>query len=138
MKFERPDGFVSDLPNCGITALAVVTGQDYETMRLWFEKAMGIKRPGAWKGWTKSSYYEKALRHFKVRFRWAVPAGASIALGAFSEMHTLKSATYLIRIPGHVLVLRDGLVLDNRGSEPVKPVEKYRRRKVTHAWIINP
>ena len=135
VKFERPDGFVADLPNCGIVALAIVTGQHYDTMRDWFAQAMGITRPNAWKGWTKSSYYEKAMRHFKTRFYWAVPQGKPLTLEAFSDWHTIKDRAYLVRIPGHVLVLRNGIVLDNRGHGE-KPVEKYRRRKVTHAWRI--
>lgn len=137
VKFERPDGFISGLPNCGIVAIAIVSGFHYEQVAFWFQQAQKISRPRAWKGWTKAHHYEPAMRAFKVRFYWAKPAGKDRSLGWFSGWHTIAGKTYLVRIPGHVLVLRDGMILDNRGPGP-RPVadDPMARRKVTHAWRI--
>lgn len=133
VKFERPDGFVADLPNCGVVALAIVTGQSYATIWEWAKARRN--RTARWKGRMFTADLEPAMRRFKTRFYRADPRPKRVTLGAFAELHTIKGRTYLIRVPGHFLTLKDGIVIDNSRKSP-RPVIDYSARKVTHAWRI--
>lgn len=45
---ELPDGFISGLPNCGVTAIAAATGASYPDVWEWFRTINGIRR-GNWR-----------------------------------------------------------------------------------------
>lgn len=131
MTLERPIGFVTNLPNCGVTAIAIVTGQPYRKVWDWFA-TRNNHTTGHWKGRTFSSQYSQAMEAFGTKFK-ACPVGMTVE--GFVNWHTVKDRTYLINVSGHVFVLRNGVIADNTNHHG-KPFIAYARRKVKKAWEI--
>jgi hypothetical protein len=130
MTLERPAGFVPNLPNCGVTAIAVVTGQNYKTVWNWFAEHNG--HSAKWKGRTRFVQLPVAMTKFGVKFKSA-PIGMTVE--GFANWHTIPDRTYLMCISGHIFVLRNGIITDNT-SRHGKSVILYGRRKVKAAWEI--
>lgn len=130
MSLERPAGFVAGLPNCGVTAVAIVTGQPYRKVWNWFVERND--HAANWKGRTMWNQLTQAMNAFGTQFK---PRPAGISVAGFVNWHTIPDRTYLIHISGHFFVLRNGIIADNTNRHG-KSVNLYGRRKVKHAWEI--
>jgi hypothetical protein len=124
----RPDGFAvpHDDPrkgNCGITALAVVTGRSFAEIReLFLREFPKTKR---WAGATRHNERVALLRLLGVPHDDTRPGGR-IQVRRWARHLAQPGKTYMLRHAGHVCVYRDGWVIDQSGP---KPIENYRHRK---------
>jgi len=131
MTLERPAGFVAGLPNCGVTAVAIVTGQSYRKVWNWFVEKNN--HSANWKGRTFAHQLPQAMAAFGTKFKPCRACG--MLVHGFAEWHTAPGRVYLINISGHHFVLKDGLIADNTKNHG-KPISVYGRRKVKRAWEI--
>lgn len=131
MSLERPAGFIAGLPNCGVTAVAIVTGQSYRKVWDWFVATYG--KTNGWKGRTRSVQLARAMTAFGTQYK-LLPARGLLVHG-FAEWHTIRDRTYLVYISGHFFVLYNGIIADNTKNHG-KPVNLYGRRRVKDAWEI--
>lgn len=142
---EYPKGYVKGLPNCGIVAIAAITGQEYDEVWEWFRKRN--KRPGQWRGTTYIRDYLDALHYFGKTESRAIFEGRKNArnLGEQRPMPLhywvrIYSAKYpgkkfLVSSCNHTMAVEDGIVLDQSGIKPVNE-HKSKGRRVTNAWIV--
>jgi len=133
----RPDGFAvpHDDPrrgNCGLTALAVVTGRSFTEVRSILVAAFPKHR--TWKGSTRHAERLHVLRALEVPHRDWSPQGR-IQVRTWARHAAKTDTTYMLRHVGHVCVYRDGWIIDQTGP---KPVEYYRHRRcyITHITEI--
>jgi hypothetical protein len=124
----RPDGFAvpHDDPrkgNCGITALAVVTGRSFSEVRSTLVAA--FPRGPRWMGSTIHTERIAVLCLLDVpHLDYKVEPRMPVRLWA--RHLAMPGITYMLRHAGHVCVYRDGWVIDQSGP---KPIENYRHRK---------
>lgn len=121
------------MPCCGIYAVAVATGrmpQDiFDLYRVKFNK--GPK----WKGSTNIGKLLELLADLNVPVEhWNARAGRR-TLRCFVRDVAEVDTTYLVRISGHFLIVRNSIVTDQTGF---RQVEDYRRRRstITHCYAI--
>jgi hypothetical protein len=124
----RPDGFAvpDDDPrkgNCGLTALAVVTGRSFTEVRSILVAA--FPKGPRWRGSTRHTERVHVLRTLEVPFRAWEPQGR-VQVRSWARHAAKAGTTYMLRHAGHVCVYRDGWVIDQTGP---KPVENYRHRR---------
>jgi len=122
---------IDKLPLCGVMAVANCAGvaiQDaFETFKA------KCKKSSSWKGATRSSERNKMLKYYKVKFTEAKVGKCSLA--KFIDWNTAKNKKYIVRTGGHVQVVENGLVTDQRGTFPID--EFWGKRKiVTHVLVI--
>lgn len=142
---EYPKGYVSGLPNCGVVAIAAITGKDYEEVWNWFKKRNN--RRGQWRGRTYIKDYIPALNEFgkvesKLIFQGkkrATKIGEQrpIPLHYWVRIYSLKypGKKFLVSSCNHTMAVEDGIVLDQSGIQPVNQ-HKSKGRRVTEAWIV--
>lgn len=133
MTLPHPDGYVPNLPNCGIVAIAVVTGQHYRTIWDWFKKRNN--HPAQWKGRTYFRDYSPVLHAFGVKFKMSEWVGDGITVEGFVDWHTKPNTTYMVRVAGHIFLLRNGIITDNTNKHG-KSYKGFARRRVKHVWEI--
>ena len=122
---------VDQLPCCGIHALAEVTHQPFQAV--WDAyKAKNHKGP-KWRG--RTHVFALACLGRALGFEMTRVANDTGTLEKFAEWHTKKDTFYLVRIGGHFVALRNGVVSDQGG---VHSIDKYTRRRgrVTHAYEV--
>jgi hypothetical protein len=135
----RPDGFnvAADDPrgpNCGLTAIAIVSGLSYKTVE---EAYRIVYTPNKrWKGGTHHKQRVFLLRLLEVPFTESI-LKRKVKVRTFVNLLAEPGKTYILRHRGHVCTLRDGWIADQRG-----PVEawtyKYKNCFVTHVLEITP
>lgn len=125
---KSPVGFVEGLPNCGIVAIAAATGTPYDDVWRWFKQRRGHN--GNWKGRTHSIDYLPALRHFgkTLSYRDSWFDGTRLRLDDVGALIALEPGqTCIVRVRGHVVLMRGVMVLDNWHPEPRHVVDHPRR-----------
>ena len=132
MALERPEGYVAGLPNCGVVAIAVMTGAHYTRVWNWFAKKQ--VKPSAWKGRTMRRHYEAASLAMGVRLERLI-VNRRITVAKFVELHTLPDVAYMVRVSGHVFVVHNGVITDNSVYSGAH-VSEYGKRRciVTDVW----
>jgi hypothetical protein len=142
---EYPKGYISDLPNCGIVAIAALTGQEYRTVWEWFRKKN--KRPGQWRGATFASDYPEALAALGKKESRLIFEGKKSAkkigqqrpmplhywVSIYSKKYPGKK--FLVNSCNHTMAVENGVVLDQSGIKPVNE-HKSKGRRITKAWIV--
>lgn len=137
MSVSAPDDrfWRSDLvraPNCGVTAVAIAAGVPIDQAMEVVRKIKGKSR--RWKGSTKHNDRILALEHFKVPHR-------HYALHDKRRLYTWvrdraePGQLYLLRITGHVLLVKDGWCMDQHGPCRIE-VYGYRGSLLTHVVEI--
>ena len=132
---EYPDGFVSGLPNCGVTAIAIATKTPYPYVWEWF--ASFQKRPASWKGMTCHSKYLRALYKFGKTRSYECPKSINYGktLKHWANNIAEKDKTYLVRVTGHALVYRNGMCIDNI-KRAIISCHWTKGKKVKNAWVV--
>jgi len=127
---DYPDGYQPG-PICGVLSTAICAGVSFYAAHAWFKARKGAK----WKGSTTVSVRDEALKHFGVKFetkRWTRPRPT---VKTFAAKHAAKGATYMLRVRGHVVTLRNGWVLDQH-ERAVACLHDRRNCIVTHSTRI--
>lgn len=142
---EYPKGYVAGLPNCGVVAIAAITGKDYQDVWNWFR--VKNKRPAQWRGSTYSRDYAEALSAlgktnssliFTGRKSASKPGQQRpIPLHYWVRLYSKKypGKKFLVCSCNHTMAVEDGVVLDQSGILPVNE-HKSKGRRVTQAWIV--
>lgn len=134
----RPDGFnvAPDDPrgpNCGLTAIAIVTGLEYKTVEHAYR--LLFKPSKRWRGATRHWERSKLLEWLGVDHT-AIELRRKIKVRTFVAMRAEPGRTYILRHAGHVCTLRDGWIADQRGPVPAWTY-KYKNSFVTHVLEIS-
>lgn len=126
-RFLRND-LKKDQPNCGVVAVAVAAGVSVDEAMAYFRCL--LKKNGRWKGGTKHKDRIRALEHFGVKHR-SYELRDKRRLETWIRDRAELGALYMLRVTGHVVLLRDGWVLDQGG---LFRIETHRSRKqlLTH------
>jgi hypothetical protein len=115
-------GDLNKAPICGVVATAILADKPYAEVRDFFRKqkvASGIK-PNIRKGLTNIEI-EKALDHFGVqRFPKKSYFNKGLSFFHWHQYYPEMDVTYLIQITGHILIYRNGYVMDQWTNEPRK------------------
>ena len=118
-------------PNCGLTALAVVAGVTLAEATAAYIRQYPHYVGSNWKGGTRWTYTMQAAKHLGVRYvddtpldpRYTIRIVKRMSLKTFVKKHALPGKRYMVRTTGHVQVLQDGMVIDQRG---VRHIDEYR------------
>lgn len=132
----RPDGFV--LPpdmhrirnTCGVVAISVLAGVPFRAV--WDFIKTARNKGNSWTGYTYRQDREAALDHFGVKTTKITCASRR----ALRNFQPLPGRTYMVRVGGHILVLRDGWVIDQCGPRLLDTDIKLGRKMVTHYWLV--
>lgn len=112
-------------PNCGITALAVVSGSHYQDV---WEMVKECK-PSNWKGSVWDADVTRTLRRLGVRYRSRL-FEQTITVREFAERYAKPGVFYLIDLADHIAVLANGVILDQRGYFSLKQKGHWKLHRV--------
>lgn len=93
--------------SCGITALAVITRQNWWTI----QRLLKVKKPKNWRGSVNFHDVAYVLRVFKVRYRSRLVHRRT----RVRDFRTEHGRLYMIDTLDHLALLKDGYILDQRG-----------------------
>lgn len=130
---DYPNGFVPGFPNCGIVAIASVTGASVPDVTEWFRERNN--RRSNWQGYTFKSDYVDACLAFGAL---AVPVnlnGAKPVLWRWCEDNARIGENYILRKRGHVMALHGTTLLDQSKITHFNE-HRWRRCKITHIWRV--
>ena len=135
---EYPTGFDSSThrnkPICGVLALAMAAGVSYPVAHATARQALFDMNPRRKRfgGSTTVSSIDLALKRLGVR-SLLVKIDGTYRLRDFVAQKAKPGVMYLVRVPGHIMTLKDGMLLD---QEKLISVSQYKNRKLTHFWRI--
>ena len=95
-------------PNCGVTAVAVISGVPFETVFAFMKQGRGP----AWQGMTYLRDRLAALDHFGIKYRTAVVV-KKVTLRSQLPFLT-DGKTYMVDVTGHSFVIRGHMFIDQR------------------------
>ena len=134
----RPVGYDSTgkRNNCAIVAFSAFSGVDYLTCENLFWA--GVQRKGAyscrkrWSGMTYPSQPFEVAKELNIELV-EVPTRRMV-LKTFIRKKAEPGVSYLICVTGHMMVLRDGIILDQNGSRYAS-VTIFHNRMIQRVWI---
>jgi hypothetical protein len=147
---RRPEGL--DLPtgsrgggNCGVTATAIAAGISFDQAWDLFKKhCPRIKNSKNWEGGTWCG--EREIVMHKLGLKYEMISQRKLrdsktvrmpTLKKFVEWHTKKGIVYIVTTTGHVQIVKDGWVIDQRGARAID--EFWGRNKIVdHVEFIIP
>ena len=120
--------------HCGILATAIFAGRTFQQAwdALHLEIPFAWKRSGRWKGKTNHGQRMAVLERWNVPHRVTphvskgslafLPEGLGYlprcSVATFAARHAKPGVTYMLRVSGHVVTLRDGIVIDQSAAAP--------------------
>lgn len=142
---EYPDGYVRGLPNCGIIAIASLTGTHYDSVWNWFKKRND--RSAQWRGYIYKKDCLDALHNFgKIESKKIFEGDAKNKgigeqkpiplhywVGIFGKK--FPNSKFLVKSNNHFMAVDGDIILDQSGIGPVK-FHKSKGRRITDAWIV--
>lgn len=131
--FPTPDRlFIRDdlvsAPNCGVTAVAVIARVPIAEAHEVIRKIKGVSR--RWRGGTSHADRIDALHHYGVPHT-VYRLKDRRRLATWVRDRAEPGKTYMLRITGHVLVLRDGWCMDQKGARHIS-VYPFGKSLLTH------
>ncbi len=118
-------------PDCGVVAVATALDLSYDIVWRFFGKT----KKSNWRGRLFWSDLSRACRYFEAEVREIV---GQKTLPKFIEWHTVPGLIYIIRVGGHFVTVKDGIVTDNNGTAPTAEHYWTKRKRVSHAMIVTP
>lgn len=103
------------LPNCGLVAIAYVTGKQLSEVSQYYKTT--YEKRGNWKGGTNAYNRRAILTHYGVDFAKIDFPKLSLKWWVHNESEPNKQ--YMVKTSGHVQVIENGMVLDQRGCKPI-------------------
>jgi hypothetical protein len=127
----------SNEPNCGVTAVAVITGKPFYEVMETMRKLLGHTR--GWKGRTYWGCRKLALTHygvpFTVDFLATYKRGERLPLLSSYLKRLAPGVTYMVDVTGHSITVRDGMFADQCGPD-WRPLQGHRLlRKRVHLIV---
>ena len=139
-------GMVAMGGHCGVLAVAIMAGRPFE--EAWDAIKSRSRKRGRWQGGTTHSERVTLLKAWGIPHRtvyhspmarrgYIKPAGYDdmlpiCTLETFAKRYAKPGVTYMLRVSGHIVTLRDGMVIDQGYAGPVSGYFR-RRSKVTHS-----
>ena len=115
---QYPEGYSAKGPHCGVLSVAVCAEVSFDRAWLLIKK---IKKPrGLWKGSTFESDREQALWALGVKFAKTTVLKPNVRFREFVANHAQPGFVYMVRMPGHVVTYKDGMLLDQSGLKPYR------------------
>ena len=102
-------------PICGVFAVALAAG--VPTDQAYTVMAAYRKCPARWKGRTHRKDRMKALAHFGVRTKAAYAPPETVQ--RFAATRARPGVHYMIEVAGHIMTLKDGVLMDQNQVEHV-------------------
>lgn len=102
---------------CGVLAVAVCANVPFA--KAWEALRIIKRKDGRWKGSTRNEERVQALTMLGASFRDSGPV-RPMALTTWVFRCAKPNVTYLVRTRGHVQVIRNRIVLDQKGSVPIR------------------
>lgn len=128
MTIKQPSGLVTGLPNCGVVAVATALDLPYQNVWDYFAST----RPHQWRGRLYWVDLRKAIKHFGGKVK---PHTTKMTLAKWVDMHTVSGRTYIVRLGGHFVTVKDSFVVDQTATAPVTD-HWARNKRVTHSMEI--
>ena len=125
-----PEDVPLRLPNCGLVAVCVLTGKPY--WEVYNTVADRYGKNGNWKGssWPHQLDYVLDLCGTK-RSQETWPEEKTL-MAFFRDARFVRSATYMIHVTGHVIVVHRGRIYDQNTPEGDLILENRFRRSRIH------
>lgn len=137
---DYPCGFDASVhskkPICGVLAVALCAGVSYPVAHAACKASMKALKLGVrFGGRTWLTQIEHSLKGLAVRFaKYRVHDNPTV--GFFAAHRAEPGVTYLLRVKGHFVTLRDGMLIDQISNAPWQ-LHKTHRRHVTHYLRID-
>lgn len=133
---EYPQGLKRGQPDCGIVAIAAVTGQPYQTVKNWFQNKNN--HPKQWRGSTFVEDYDEALKALgKVNSYKLHVLKNPLPLHTWSRIYCRRypGKKFIVTSSGHTMAIQDGIVLDNND---IREVNKHpvKGSRIKEAWVV--
>jgi hypothetical protein len=129
MEFTLPPGAFAG-PNCGVTAVAIAAGVSMS--KAWNLFTANYTMSSNWRGGTRHNERLTVLDQLNVTYREF--KSERMTLTAFAANTKGDDKTYMVTTTGHVQMLRNGQVLDQRGVVPVG--KHWGRRKFINKPVL--
>lgn len=120
---QFPEGY----GNCGLVALATVTGIPYAEVHDWFRRTH--RKPPSWKGGTTHWQQRQFLEHLGMSPSERGCHRPHFTLERWVREIAAPRTTYIVGTGRHAQVVRDGLVLDQNTRGIFVPVSRFWGRK---------
>lgn len=120
-------------PNCGVTAIAILTGQPFKRV---FE-VMKMVKNGNWKGRTHDQDRARAIKALGFKAWTTKTEAPHPSLWQFAIYTAERDQSYMVLVPGHAVVIRNQMVQDQNGIFPIKHYN-MRNRRVDEYSILTP
>jgi len=126
---------ISQLPLCGVFAVAFIAGKPVEEVFELFKDRYG--KSNHWQGRVSRRACLAVLEQIGIKFS-PVQQGdwKNCSLAKWIDWYTAKGKTYFVETSSHFQVVRDGIVHDQCGSLPIGKV-KGRLSRVKRALLIH-
>lgn len=118
MSLKYPDGYTgtSRDPHCGVLAVAICAGVSFETAWDIFKSYRTPRQRARWRGAT--NWQERDLALLQLKVDYGTLAVRRQTLLAFVRDVAKPGETYMVRVRGHVVTVRDGMVIDQTACAP--------------------
>lgn len=113
MPVKPAPAYPNKYPCCGVVAVAAMAGVPFATA--W--NLLGQDRAHNWKGRTVHSARIAALYDLGYNVN-TVQLYGQWTLRAFVEKYAKHGRSYMVHVRGHVMVVRDDIVIDQEGAIP--------------------
>jgi hypothetical protein len=125
METKKINGtFCSTMPCCGIFAGALISG--YEPQEVFDAYKAVNNKTGRWKGSTnRKALVDLIQAKFGVKLK-QIDGLKHMTVRNFHFKYAKPSATYLVYVRGHVMVINKGRLIDQWHCEPVETAKKNR------------
>ena len=120
------------LPNCGVVAVATLTGSSYSETEVLFRKHCNKK--GNWRGRTTPPERQRVLRLLGVSVPRSYSDTRTNLRRWLSDVYD-PAYTYEVTITGHAVAIKNGLLFDQSHGEGVLPHESPYLRKFVRSWV---
>lgn len=137
MSLEYPDGFQFEKHNkkpiCGVVSVAICAGVSLEVARATL-RADYIRRGGQrFRGGTNQAQRGRALSLLGVQFETHTLVG-KMNLRNWYAKYGKPGVLYSVRVTGHVVTVKDGMVIDQHRHKPIW--EHKSGGKMVSQWFV--
>ena len=121
-----------NMPNCGVIAVAVLSGRTYREVEDLFREKFG--RTAKWRGRTLATERTRALIRLGLTVQRTYAARRT-TMKMWLDTHYDPDKTYELTITGHAVAIKDGLLCDQQFTHGVDPRKSTYLRKYVRSWI---
>lgn len=136
---DYPVGFdhskYSRKPICGVLSVAIIANVSFDVAHAALKNAMKVCLPHRKRfgGSINLAMYNLALDGLAVKYVRKNVVG-TLRLSRFAQVYAKPGVLYAVRVPGHIMTMRDGMVIDQHKHLHWSQLKSD--RKVTHYYEI--